>query len=70
MRGRPVERSSGARRYRRLNRGGDRRANAALHRIMQARLRFDPQPEVLRAPYPAGRDPARNRPMPRTLCCS
>ncbi|MGW8970595.1 transposase [Streptomyces platensis] len=37
----PVERSSGTRQYRRLNRGGDRQANAALHRIVQTRLRFD-----------------------------
>lgn len=39
----PVERSSGARQYRRLNRGGDRQANAALHRIVQTRLRCDPR---------------------------
>nr|WP_223659745.1 IS110 family transposase [Streptomyces angustmyceticus] len=39
----PVERSSGTRHYRRLNRGGDRQANAALHRIVQTRLRFDPR---------------------------
>ncbi len=39
----PVERSSGSRQYRRLNRGGDRQANAALHRIVQTRLRFDPR---------------------------
>jgi transposase len=39
----PVERSSGRRNYRRLNRGGDRQANAALHRIVQTRLRFDPR---------------------------
>ncbi|MEU3689887.1 transposase [Streptomyces narbonensis] len=37
----PVERSSGARQYRRLHRGGDRQANAALHRIVQTRRRFD-----------------------------
>ncbi|WP_239472419.1 IS110 family transposase [Streptomyces sp. NEAU-S7GS2] len=36
-----VERSSGRHHYRRLNRGGDRQANAALHRILQTRLRFD-----------------------------
>ncbi|MFF5364425.1 transposase [Streptomyces scabiei] len=30
----PVERSSGRRQHRRLNRGGDRQANAALHRIV------------------------------------
>ncbi|MFF8789411.1 transposase [Streptomyces sp. NPDC015125] len=39
----PVERSSGRHHYRRLNRGGDRQANAALQRIVQARLRFDPR---------------------------
>ncbi|MFC9227851.1 transposase [Streptomyces decoyicus] len=39
----PVERSSGTRQYRRLNRGGDRQAYVALHRIVQTRLRFDPR---------------------------
>ncbi len=39
----PVERSSGARQHRRLNRGGDRRADAALHRIVQPRRRLDPR---------------------------
>lgn len=39
----PVERSSGRRNYRRLNRGGDRQANAALHRIVFTRLRVDPR---------------------------
>ncbi|WP_107424666.1 IS110 family transposase [Streptomyces sp. Ag82_O1-15] len=39
----PVERSSGCRQYRRLNRGGDRQANAALHRIVFTRLRVDPR---------------------------
>ncbi|WP_374210906.1 transposase [Streptomyces sp. MCA2] len=39
----PVERSSGSRQCRRLNRGGDRQANAALHRIVQSRLHFDPR---------------------------
>ncbi|MFF4723763.1 transposase [Streptomyces mirabilis] len=37
----PVERSSGRRQFRRLNRGGDRQANAALHRIVFTRLRVD-----------------------------
>ncbi|MEV7960095.1 transposase [Streptomyces sp. NPDC088141] len=41
--GSPVERSSDARQYRRLNHGGDRQANAALHRIVQTRLRCDPR---------------------------
>lgn len=39
----PVERSSGRRQYRRLNRGGDRQANAAPHRIVFTRLRVDPR---------------------------
>ncbi|MGA4950945.1 transposase [Streptomyces lydicamycinicus] len=37
----PVEYSSGPQRHHRLNRGGERRANAALYRIVQTRLRFD-----------------------------
>ncbi|WP_232107903.1 MULTISPECIES: IS110 family transposase [Streptomyces] len=39
----PVERSSGRRQFRRLDRGGDRQANAALHRIVFTRLRVDPR---------------------------
>jgi transposase len=39
----PIEHSSGRERCWRLNRGGDRQANAALHRIVSARLRFDPR---------------------------
>jgi transposase len=39
----PVERSSGRRQFRRLNRGGDRQANAALHGIVFTRLRVDPR---------------------------
>lgn len=37
----PVEASSGKTRRRRLNRGGNRQANAALHRITLSRLRWD-----------------------------
>lgn len=37
----PVEASSGNTQRRRLNRGGDRRANAALYRIVISRLRWD-----------------------------
>ncbi|MFC5253182.1 transposase [Streptomyces nigrescens] len=37
----PVEHSSGPQRHHRLNRGGERRANAALYRIVQTRLRCD-----------------------------
>jgi transposase len=39
----PIEASSGKTRRRRLNRGGDRRANAALHRIALTRTRSDPR---------------------------
>jgi transposase len=38
----PVEASSGKTHRRRLNRGGDRQANAALYRIVLTRLRWDP----------------------------
>ncbi|CAL9665942.1 transposase [Streptomyces sp. Tu 3180] len=37
----PVEASSGRTQRRRLNRGGDRQANAALHRVVLSRLRWD-----------------------------
>jgi transposase len=39
----PIEASSGKTRRHRLNRGGDRQANAALYRIVIARLRHDQQ---------------------------
>jgi transposase len=37
----PIEYSSGRRSSRRLNHGGDRQVNAALHRIVFTRLRHD-----------------------------
>ncbi len=44
----PVERSSGGRQIRRLNRGGDRQANAALHRIVRwCRVAICPTPGPL-----------------------
>ncbi|MER7775579.1 transposase [Streptomyces sp. NPDC096191] len=42
----PIEYSSGRRRTRRLNHGGDRRADAALHRIVSTRLRRDPRTQA------------------------
>ncbi|MEU3891934.1 transposase [Streptomyces sp. NPDC029041] len=39
----PVECSSGRRQFRRLDRGGDRQANAAPHRVGFTRLRVDPR---------------------------
>ncbi|MFE7931216.1 transposase [Streptomyces sp. NPDC057456] len=38
--------SSGRRSTRRLNHGGDRQANAALHRIVFTRLRYDPRTQA------------------------
>ncbi|MGW0008078.1 transposase, partial [Nocardia grenadensis] len=38
----PIPASSGRTHRHRLNRGGDRQANAALHRIAITRLRWDP----------------------------
>ncbi|MER5832999.1 transposase [Streptomyces sp. NPDC002130] len=42
----PIEYSSGRRRTRRPNHGGDRQPNAALHRIVFTRLRFDPRTQA------------------------
>ncbi|MEU4645596.1 transposase [Micromonospora sp. NPDC023814] len=39
----PIEHSSGKTQRRRLNRGGNRQANAALFRIALTRLRADPR---------------------------
>jgi transposase len=41
-----IEYSSGGRSSRRLNHGGDRQANAALHRIVFTRLRHDPRTQA------------------------
>ncbi|MFE5110000.1 transposase, partial [Streptomyces sp. NPDC056663] len=37
----PVEQSSGKTQRRRLNRGGNRQANAALYRVVMTRIRWD-----------------------------
>jgi hypothetical protein len=42
----PIEASSGKTQRRRLNRGGDRQAKAALYRIVLNRLRWDPHTRV------------------------
>ncbi|WP_236580127.1 IS110 family transposase [Streptomyces sp. HM190] len=42
----PIEYSSGRWSTRRLNNGGDRQANAALHRIVSTRLRHDPRTQA------------------------
>lgn len=41
MRGKPCRIFVGQWQHRRLNRGGNRQANAALHRIVLTRLRWD-----------------------------
>ncbi len=41
-----MEASSGKTQRRRLNRGGDRQANAALYRITLSRLRWDPNTQA------------------------
>ncbi|MFF3542037.1 transposase [Streptomyces platensis] len=66
----PVECSSGSRQYRRLNRGGDRQANAALHRIVQTRLRFAPRAEepIPTRPEHAGGEGGRRSPGPWPGC--
>jgi transposase len=66
----PVERSSGSRQYRRLNRGGD---PAGQRRPAPDRADPPPlrpaHPGLLRTPHQGGQDPTRNRPMPQTLRC-
>jgi transposase len=42
----PVEHSSGKSQRRRLNRGGNRQANAALHRIVLSRLRWEDRTRI------------------------
>ncbi|MFE0818616.1 transposase [Streptomyces sp. NPDC058847] len=42
----PIEHSSGRRRTRRLNQGGDRQANAAPHHIVFTRPRHDPRTQA------------------------
>lgn len=53
MRVSPIEHFSGRERCWRLNRGGDRQAKSALHRIVHARLRFDPRTRDYYLPRPA-----------------
>ena len=54
----PIEYSSGRRRTRRLNHGGDRQANAALHRIVFTRLRHDPRTQAYTNAAPKRARPA------------
>ncbi len=64
----PLEASSGKTRRRRLNRGGDRRANAALYRIALSRSRCDQRTRAYLDKRAAqGHDPPRSHPLHQTL---
>ncbi|MFD5393346.1 transposase [Streptomyces sp. NPDC127097] len=69
----PVEYSSGRQHRHRLNRGGDRRANAALYRIVQSRLRFDARTRIYyerasRRAKPGARSSAASNATPPGQC--
>jgi transposase len=55
----PIQASSGKTQRHRLNRGGDRQANAALYRIVIARLRHDQQTKDYLARRTARASPRR-----------
>ena len=64
----PIPASSGKTNRHRLNRGGHRQANAALHRIVVVRLRYDPRTPVLHAtPHQGGDEQGGDHPLPQTL---
>ena len=64
----PVEASSGKTQRRRLNRGGDRRANSALHTIVLSPTALGPaHPRLPRPAHRQRQDPPRSHPLPQTL---
>lgn len=60
----PIQASSGKVARHRLNRGGDRQANAALYRIVMARLRWDPVTQAYMA-----RRMAQGKSKPEVIRC-
>lgn len=66
----PIEYSSGRRHTRRLDYGGDRQANAALHRIVFTRLRHDPRTQAYYERRTQVGKTRREQPVPRTICSS
>jgi transposase len=64
----PIEASSGKTRRHRLNRGGDRQANAVLYRIVIARLRHDQQTRTTWPAASASTSPRRKHPLFEALC--
>jgi transposase len=64
----PVEASSGKTRRHRLNRGGDRQANAALHRVVVGAAALAPaHPRLRHAPHRPGQDQQGGHPLPQAL---
>jgi transposase len=64
----PLPASSGMTQRHRLNRGGDRQANRALHLAVVSRIRIDPKTQAYVAPQDRRRPlQARDHPMPETL---
>jgi transposase len=56
----PLEASSGQRTRHRLNRGGDRDLNRALHTVAITRMRCHPETRAYHAKRTAGQDPSRH----------
>ena len=64
----PLQASSGRTVRHRLNRGGDRALNRALHTIALTRMRSCPtHPGLRRPPHRRGQDPPRDPPLPQAL---
>ncbi|WP_433274773.1 transposase [Actinosynnema sp. CS-041913] len=64
----PIPASSGRVHRHRLNRGGDRAANNALHTIALVRMRHDPtHPHLRPTPHQARTVRQRHHPLPQTL---
>ena len=64
----PIEASSGKVKRYRLNRGGDRQANRALHTIARQRMRRDDRTKAyVEKPHQGRQEPTRDRARPRPL---
>ncbi|MCP9899408.1 IS110 family transposase [Cyanobium sp. Cruz CV13-4-11] len=63
----PLQASSGNSRHHRLNRGGNRQANATLHRIAVVRLRWHEQTKVRRTPQSRRAQQQGHPALPQTV---
>jgi hypothetical protein len=63
----PLPASSGRTVRHRLNRGGDRRLNCAIHTIALTRSAAAPHPRLHRPTHRRGKDPTRDPPLPQAL---